>query len=347
LNQLTDAMFNATPGTPNRVHLLKTELSEPGVYILSIQVDAPILPVGIVTAYEQITIILNLDNYEQQELELSVTIEPTEMQYTMSSAISIATPSFLLLILAAVLWTRHFSIPKRLRQLNGQIKALRKGKIPKPVTESKSRQDLVAELFNDTFVKLDITRTSTQMPDVAIPIKVPEIRELLIQLSILTHLNQEELDEFNADISKMKMSEQAAFVKEVIMQEAIRAARAEGKTVEEIVEEVERQATRMLSDPDATEDAEPEVGEEVEERVFLVDEEVEDKVEEVDTEDKTPTEEETVKTEKLSTFEIDELKSELIKKGVPNHEIDMIIEQARQLPRELVDELVKSLGLKD
>ena len=210
--------------------------------------------------------------------------------------------------------------------------------------DSKSRQALVADLFNDTFSKLEIKRTSEEMPELSIPIKVPEIRELLIQLSILTHLNQEELDEFNADISKMKMSEQAAFVKEVIMQEAIRAARAQGKTVEEIIEEVSRQALKMISSPDEEEEIAMPQEEPVEERVFL---EEEPEVEEEEVEVKKLIEEEPAASEKLSAYEIDELKTELLKRGVPNHEIDMIIEQARNLSRDLVEELVKSLGLED
>ena len=70
--------------------------------------------------------------------------------------------------------------------------------------------------------------------------------ELLTQLAILTNLSAEELDEFQADIAKMKMSEQAAFVKEVIMQEAIRAARRDGRTVEETIAAVEHEAMRRL-----------------------------------------------------------------------------------------------------
>ena len=217
--------------------------------------------------------------------------------------------------------------------------------MPKPITDAKSRQQLIAELFNDTFQKMEITRVAIDMPESSIPIEVPEIRELLVQLSILTHLNQEELDEFNADISKMKMSEQAAFVKEVIVQEAIRAARAQGKTVEEIIEDVEKQAARAISTEDEVEEVIETPEEEVEERVFLVEEEEEPEVFEAEGEEPEPEEE--APTEKLSQFEIDELKAELLKKGVPNHEIDMIIEQARQLSRELVEELVKSLGLND
>ncbi|MHA2027730.1 MAG: hypothetical protein ACW98U_17690, partial [Candidatus Thorarchaeota archaeon] len=126
-------------------------------------------------------------------------------------------------------------MPKRIRQINGQIKKLRSGKIPKPIGDVKSRQELVADLFNDTYVEMKITRSAEEMPEDAIPIEVPEMGELLMQLAILTNLSAEELDEFQADIVKMKPSEQAAFVKEVIMQEAIRAARRDKKTVDEII----------------------------------------------------------------------------------------------------------------
>ncbi len=347
---ITNAYFTATPDRENALLTLTVVNStseSPGIYRLIIKVDALLVPVGYNDDVIDFTIVIHLDNYEDKELELSVNILLTEEQHTMSAVISLAMPSLFIVFLVAMLWTRHFSIPKRLRQINGQIKALKKGKIPKPVEDSKSRQELVAELFNDTFQKLEITRQAIDMPDVAVPIKVPEIRELLIQLSILTHLSPEELDEFNADISKMKMSEQAAFVKEVINQEAIRAARAKGITIEEVLAEVAAEATGKISATDEIKEAKIILDEPVEERVFLDKDEL--KTEEPETIIETPSEEDedVIPTEKLSQFEIDELKADLIKKGVPIHEIDTIIEQARQLSRDLVEELIKSLGLKD
>ncbi|MHA1423113.1 MAG: hypothetical protein ACTSSD_13565 [Candidatus Thorarchaeota archaeon] len=346
---VTEATFTANTVRPfPDVHMEVNETSEPGIYVLKITVDAPLIPISIADRLVYITITCNRDNYQYRELELELEIQLTPEQETMGQVISMATPSFFLILLLAVLWTRHFSIPKQLRQMNKQIKNLSKGKMPKPIMESKSRQELVSELFNDTFAKLEITRTSADMPEVAIPIEVPEIRELLVQLAILTHLDQEELDEFVADISKMKMSEQAAFVKEVIVQEAIRAARAQGKTVEEVLEDVAAQATRKITDEEEIEEVVTTPEEEAEERVFLVEEEkAETIIMESEAEVEEPAEVETVRTEKLSAYEIDELKTELIRKGVPNHEIDMIIEQARQLSRELVEELIKSLGLRD
>ena len=50
--------------------------------------------------------------------------------------------------------------------------------------------------------------------------------------------------------------------------------------------------------------------------------------------------------EKMSDFEIEDLRKELTQKGIPPYEIDTILEQARTLPRELLDELLKSLDMK-
>ena len=116
------------------------------------------------------------------------------------------------------------------------------------------------------------------------------------------------------------------------------------------LEEVAAQASRKLSDEGEVEEVVAVPEEEVEERVFLVEEEEEPETVIIESEEEVETtveEAEAVRTEKLSAYEIDELRTELIRKGVPNHEIDMIIEQARQLSRELVEELVKSLGLRD
>ncbi|MGY5853891.1 MAG: hypothetical protein RTU92_10020, partial [Candidatus Thorarchaeota archaeon] len=255
---------------------------------------------------------------------------------------------FIILLLGA--YVKVWSVPKRIRQINGQLKALRKGKVPKPIGDVKSRQKLTAELFNDTFEELKITRTAAQMPEDAIPIEVPEMGELLMQLAILTNLSPEELDEFQADIAKMKISEQAAFVKEVIMQEAIRASRRDGHTIDETLAAVEHDAKKRLGGE--KEDVKPVdvVDTGPVETVFLEDEKKvkvspDDEVTPVDTE----TFEEVTDTtsEKMSMYELEELRRDLERRGVPPHEIETIIEQAKELSRELVEELVKSLGGKE
>ncbi|MFW9800053.1 MAG: hypothetical protein ACFFD9_06435, partial [Candidatus Thorarchaeota archaeon] len=254
-------------------------------------------------------------------------------------------PIAVVVIMLLIGYVRIWSVPKRLRQINAQIKALRKGKMPSAISGVKNRQQLVADLFNDTFEELKIKRVAYQMPEESVQVEVPEMGELLVQLQIMTNLSPEELEEFKADISKMRVSEQATFVREVIDQEAVRAARRDGKTVEEVLEEVGEQARRRLAD---LEEVVPDrIPEPIVEPVVKPPEEVERLVDvkEPTVEEPVPPEEEI--DDRLSPYELEELKAELIRRGVPAHEIDVIIEQAKKLPREMADELVKSVGKRE
>jgi hypothetical protein len=280
------------------------------------------------------------------ELIITVTAKPNDMDFLIAQVTQYGLPISFLVILLLGLYVRVWSVPKRIRQINGQIKSLRKNKVPKPISDVKTRSQLIADLFNDTYGELKITRVAAQMPEESIPIQVPEMGELLMQLAILTNLNAEELEEFKGDISKMKMSEQAAFVKEVIMQEAIRAARRDGKTVDETLEDLKKQASARLGGEEAVEAVVP-VDESVVETVFLAPEEEREKPAIRERKKAEPKkveiEEPETKPERMSAYEIEELRKDLEQRGIPPYEIDTILEQARELPRELVEELVKSL----
>ena len=338
---------NASTGAPFTVST--EEGSSSGQYIITISASGIKLTPGSGT----VTILLGDGVYTIGEDTLVVELVQNSTDILVTNSILYGIPIGLVFLILGIGYLRVWSVPKRLRQINSQIKSIRKGKIPKPVSDVKSRQELITDLFNDTFIEMEITREVAQIPQESIPVEVPELGELLIQLSILTNLDQDELDEFKADIAKMKMSEQAAFVKEVIMQEAIRAARREGKTVEEIVDEIAAEASKKLAGDKVEEGVVDEDGEIVEpeepevESVFLP---PKDEVPEVesDVEPKEPakpaeSEDVSFTSDMLSPFEIDELRKELKEKGVPPSEIDTILKQAKELPRDLVEELIKSL----
>jgi hypothetical protein len=294
-----------------------------------------------------IDITIALEYHEPQTIRISAYSAPNDTDILVGQVTRIGLPISLLVITLLGLYVKVWSVPKRIRQINRQIKSIRKNKIPKPISDVKERTRLIADLFNDTFSELKITRTAADMPEESIPIQVPEMGELLMQLAILTNLSADELEEFKADISKMKTSEQAAFVKEVIMQEAIRAARREGKTIDETLQAIGKQASKRLSGEAAIEAAVP-VKKAAEEPVLLPPEE--EPVESMVTAKKKPVpkkgpveEEAEAKPDRMSTLEIEELRKDLERRGVPPYEIDTILEQARSLPRELVEELVKSL----
>jgi hypothetical protein len=320
--------------------------TRPGYYIIEYRASSPILIAD--TGVSDLDIILSLPNTEEQPISLRVIVEPTEMARTLNTAFAFGTPLLLIIVALLVAYVKIWSVPKRIRQISGQVKALRKGKIPKPLDDVKGRSELIAELFNDTFSDLEITRVAAQMPEESVLVDIPEMGELLIQLAILTNLDQTELDEFKADISKMKISEQAAFVKEVIHQESIRAARSEGKEIDEILKTIQDQARSKLSDAVdeeiVEEDAvpEPEILTRAEERPKVEPRPGKRAPADVRAEFEISSDSET-----LSTFELEELRMDLVRKGVQPHEIETIMNQAREIPRELVDELIRSLGIEE
>jgi hypothetical protein len=284
-----------------------------------------------------------------QSIQIVVTAQPNEGDILFQNITTYGLPAAFAIIALMGLYVRVWSVPKRLRQINSQIKAIRKGKIPKPIDGVSTRQEILAELFNDTYAELEITRLAGHMPAESIEVAVPEMGELLIQLSILTNLSAEELEEFQSDISKMRISEQAAFVREVIDQEAVRVARRDDKTPAEIIEDTRIEALAILRGEKEDVDERVIISEPEDEPVVLI----EDKKPETPTvledekaapTDAEPVTEAVVRGEKLSDYEIEELRKELESRGVPPHEIDTIMEQARVLPRELVEELVRSLS---
>jgi len=342
---IPNANFTATPSRGAQFTVSTEEGSVDGQYFITIAASG----IKLSTSSGTIAIRLGDGVFNVRQLSVIIDISLNSTDTLVSTGIVYGLPIILLIAMLGLAYVRVWSVPKRLRQINGMIKTIRKGKVPKPILEAASRQDLIAALFNDTFSKIEIVRTPEDMPEESVPVDVPELGELLIQLAILTNLDQQELDEFKADIVKMKMSEQAAFVKEVIMQEAIRAARREHKTVEEIIEEVEAQATSRLSGDiegdEAPIDTESDEDDSEIETVILPDREKVPKGDEPDVTTKDDFESVGDHGDKLSPYEIEELKKDLESRGVPLHEIDVIVKQAQTLPRDLVEELIKSLGI--
>jgi hypothetical protein len=324
--------------------------TRPGYYI--IEYRAASILFGENTGTSIVDIALRLPNVDVGKLDepLRVSVNPTEAARTLNTVFMFGTPSLFIIVLLVIAYVKIWSVPKRLRQINSQVKSLSKGKIPKPIDEVQTRQELIADLFNDTSQELEITRTAYQMPAESVEADIPEMGELLIQLTMLTNLTPTELDEFKADISKMRMSEQAAFVKEVIHQESIRVARRDNKTPEEVVEELVEEAKKRLAGEEAVEVPGIDLGIALAEPVILTPED--EKVEDVITAITRDAEESFVRevdgmvrsSDRLSDYEIKELKKDMEQRGVPPHEIDTILEQAKSLPRDLVEELIKSLS---
>jgi hypothetical protein len=282
-----------------------------------------------------VSIILSKENCDAASEFIAISVEPSEVDILIEQAIIFGVPIGLVLVAGAVLWTRLFSVPKRLREIRGMIRTIGRGKIPVPPDNVQSRQEIVADLFNDFAEPIGVTKTASSMPIVAIATDVPEIEVLLIQLSILSELTQEEFEDFKLDVSKMKLSEQVAFVREVINQEAIKQGRIERKPMETILEETSEKARAVLA------------GEEIEEVMKREPVEKKRKPKEVEEKEEAPPEpvefEEVDIADILRESELVEMRQRLVDAGIKGSELATIMDQARELPRELAEELLKSI----
>ncbi|MFW9964718.1 MAG: hypothetical protein ACFFCX_14215, partial [Candidatus Sifarchaeia archaeon] len=272
----------------------------------------------------EVTIHFNKTYYDENEVSLSISVSPSQQDIDMQNAITFGGAFLIILILGSLVWVRILRVPKIIRILSGQIRQVRRGKVPKRAKEAKTRQALLAEIFNELYEPTGLRRKAAQMPGEPIVIEVPEIDELIIDLSILTGMTQQEIDDFRHEISKMKMSQQTSFVREVIRQEVIRVAGVQNKSLEQVIEEVVEERRRRIGGTSLP--PKPEAYMAVEEEAEAVDEEEEG----IDFENR------------MREFELEEMATELEKRGIPKHEIESFIEQARDLPKDIVEMLLQS-----
>jgi hypothetical protein len=224
---------------------------------------------------------------------LSITVESDLTQeQALQQQISYAGGSLLIITAALLLYyVRVWSVPVLLRALNRMIKALMKGKVPKPAT-TLTRQMILLAIVNEELKPVGLEKTPEEVAGESIEAHVPEVNELLERLAEITGLGQIEVDAFRADLATMKASERPGFLKEVIVQEEARRADDLARVDE----------------------------------VIAPDDEVE--------------------TLEQSPKEMDEIREKLLTKGMAPEEIDIILEEAKNLSKADLEALLESLGIK-
>jgi hypothetical protein len=321
---ITDALITIDNPTPQyaTVEYIGPDASRPGYYEFRVIARR-------ISGVAEISIHINKTNYTPADVTLLVTVSPSAADIAMQRTITFGGAFIIILLIGAIVWVRIIKVPKIIRAISGQIRQLRRGKVPKPA-KVESRQALVAQLFNELTEDIGLKKIADLMPSEPIVIEIPEIDELIVDLAILTGMTQEEVDDFRFEISKMKMSQQTSFVKEVINQELIRVAGVQNKSIEQVLQEVVAERRRRIGG-DTTE-AIPEVYGEIEK----------------ETEVSEPEDEEGVSYEhKLREIELEEMAEELEKRGIPAHEIESFVAQARELPKDVVEMLLQSFTARE
>ena len=126
-------------------------------------------------------------------------------------------------LIGALLWVKVYSVPKLIRIMNGMIKSLSKGKVPeKP--EVNERDALIQSIINEGLAAINLSKSIEEIPKLTIEFHVPETESLLLELSEITGLGEEDIAAFRVDLVRMKPSERPGFLNEVIKQEKARRA---------------------------------------------------------------------------------------------------------------------------
>jgi len=170
-----------------------------------------------------VTIFFQMEDYETRQFVLIIKSDiSAEQQF--QQLLTIGGGSALILIaLLIVAYVKVWSVPKQIRQMNKMIRALAKGRIPRPPHVA-GRQNITMAIVNEEIHSMKLNKEPSEVAEYPIITTVPEVNELLEELAAITGLGASEIDAFRADLARMKASERPGFLKEVINQERARRA---------------------------------------------------------------------------------------------------------------------------
>ncbi|MFX1483145.1 MAG: hypothetical protein ACFFCP_08145 [Promethearchaeota archaeon] len=170
-----------------------------------------------------VTIVFQKEDYETQQFILTIKSDISPQQQFQQILTIGVSSSLILIALFIVAYVRVWSVPKQIRELNRMIRALRKGRIPKPPS-APSRLSSIMAIVNEEARSVKLSKAPAEIGEFPIVTTIPEVNELLEELATITGLGAVEIEAFRADLARMRASERPGFLKEVIEQEKARRA---------------------------------------------------------------------------------------------------------------------------
>jgi hypothetical protein len=242
-------------------------------------------------AYYNLIITFGRVDYETVTIEFDIYTELTVEQQTLALGFQFGTILILLMAAFGALWFRVLAIPKLLRILRKMVRSLSKGKIPKPANVPMRRQMLLS-IMNEELESVGIQKSVEDVSLSTVDVTVMDVEELLEDLATVVGLTPTDVNTLRGDLDKMRPSERAGFISEVLKQERSRRAQE--------LAEAERVA-----------------------------------------EEGVPAE---VAEERLSEDELEHLRERLSKMGIEDTEVELMVEQAKNLTKAEIDALLREIG---
>jgi hypothetical protein len=175
-------------------------------------------------AYYSLRIIFSKVDYQSAEAEFDIYTELTPEQEALVLGFQYSTIALLLLASLGALYFRVLSIPRLLRIIRRMIRSLSKGRIPKPADVPLRRLMLLA-MMNEDLKQVGIQKSVDDVSLSTVDVTAMDVEDLLDDLATVVGLTRDDIDTLRQDLDKMRPSERAGFINEVLKQERSRRAR--------------------------------------------------------------------------------------------------------------------------
>lgn len=173
-------------------------------------------------------------DYALFSIEFDIYTVLSPQQQALVTGFGYGTIALLGLAALAALYFRVLSVPRLLRIIRRMIATLSKGRIPKPANVSLRREMLLA-IMNEDLESVKIQKSLVDVSVSTVDVTVMDVENLLEDLATVVGLTPADIDTLRQDLDKMRPSERAGFINEVLKQERSRRARelAEAERVAE------------------------------------------------------------------------------------------------------------------
>ncbi|MFX1484421.1 MAG: hypothetical protein ACFFCP_14675, partial [Promethearchaeota archaeon] len=186
-------------------------------------------------AYYNLQITLSKVDYQPAVVQFDIYPNLTPEQEALVAGFQFGTIGLLLLAAIGALYFRVLSVPKLLRIIRGMIRSISRGRIPKPADVPVRREMLLA-MMNEDLKAAKIQKSLEDVSLSTVDVTVMDVEELLEDLAVVVGLTPADIDTLRQDLDKMRPSERAGFINEVLKQERSRRAREIAET-KQVVEE--------------------------------------------------------------------------------------------------------------
>lgn len=194
----------------------------------------------------RLTITLQLSNHETGVFERDIYSVLTPEAQALINSFSYLGLFLILIAILAASYIRVWSVPKLLRILRRMVSRLANGVIPPPANV-RGRRSMILDEMNSDLEPVGIKKTLQDIAPSTVEVIELDVEKLLNELATMVGLAESDIRVLRGDLDKMRPSERAGFIAEVIRQERARRAReiaeAEAAAEERPAEEAERRLT--------------------------------------------------------------------------------------------------------